>query len=57
VLAELLLALSTGAVLPESLDWQAARWLSGPLFAVLAREQTVEEALAEAQDRAEVELR
>jgi ABC-type glycerol-3-phosphate transport system substrate-binding protein len=57
VLDELLLALSTGAVLPESLDWQAARWLSGPLFAVLAREQTVEEALAEAQDRAEVELR
>ncbi len=56
VLDELLLAMATGAVLPESLDWQAARWLGGPLFAVMAGEQTVEEALMEAQDRAEVEL-
>jgi ABC-type glycerol-3-phosphate transport system substrate-binding protein len=56
VLDDLLLALESGAVLPESLDWQAARWLGGPLFAVLAGEQTVEEALAAAQQRAEAEL-
>lgn len=55
-LDDLLLALENGAVLPESLDWQATRWLSGPLFAVLAGEQTVEEALAAAQQRAEAEL-
>jgi ABC-type glycerol-3-phosphate transport system substrate-binding protein len=56
VLDGLLLALESGAVLPESLDGQATRWLSGPLLTVLAGEQTVEEALAAAQQRAEAEL-
>lgn len=56
VLDELLLTLETGAVLPEMLDRQAARWLGGPLLAVLAGEQTVEEALAAAQQQADAEL-
>ena len=56
VLDDLLLALDTGAVLPETLNWQAARWLGGPLLALLAGEQTVEDALAAAQQQAEAEL-
>jgi multiple sugar transport system substrate-binding protein len=56
VLDDLLLALERGVVLPESLSWQVERWLSGPLLTVLDGEQTVEEALAAAQQQAEAEL-
>jgi multiple sugar transport system substrate-binding protein len=56
VLDELLLPLESGAVLPESLEQQAAHWLGGPLLAALAGEQVLEEALATAQQRAEAEL-
>ena len=55
-LDELLTSLERGVVLPELLDWQAAHWLQGPLFAVLEGEQTVEEALETAQQRAEESL-
>jgi ABC-type glycerol-3-phosphate transport system substrate-binding protein len=48
-----LAVLESGIVLPESLDGVASRWLQGPLFAVLAGEQTVEEALEMAQQQAE----
>ena len=56
VLDDLLLALDTGAVLPEALVWQAARWLGSPLLALMAGEQTVEDALAAAQQQAELEV-
>jgi len=52
-LDELLAALDRGAVLPEWLDGFTAQWLQGPLFAVLEGEQTIEEALETAQQRAE----
>lgn len=55
-LDQCLVALEQGVVLPETLDWLASQWLQGPLFAVLEGEQTVEEALEMAQQRAEEEL-
>jgi multiple sugar transport system substrate-binding protein len=56
VLDDLLLTLDNSVLLPESLSWQAEHWLSGPLLTVLDGKQTVEEALAAAQQRAEAEL-
>ncbi len=47
--------LESGVILPESLDWLATQWLQGPLFAVLAGELTIEEALEVAQQQAEKE--
>jgi multiple sugar transport system substrate-binding protein len=55
-LDNLLLALETSVILPETLDRQVEHWLTGPLLAVLAGEQTVEQALAEAQQQARAEL-
>ncbi|MGA9351717.1 MAG: extracellular solute-binding protein [Anaerolineae bacterium] len=52
-LDELLTILEKGIVLPESLDGLTAQWLQGPLFTILKGEQTVEEALETAQQRAE----
>ncbi len=52
-----LAVLESGVVVPEALDQQAAQWLQGPLFAVLAGEQTLEQALAKAQQQAEQSLR
>ena len=53
VLGDLLAGLEEWLLLPESLDGQAARWLQGPLFAVLEGQQTVEGALEAAQQQAE----
>jgi ABC-type glycerol-3-phosphate transport system substrate-binding protein len=55
-LDELLTSLERSIVLPESLDGLTTQWLQGPLFSVLEGEQTFEQALETAQQRAEEAL-